>query len=335
MQKDSVSIHSVRGLISGGKLQGYDVDQFLRNCNIDPKILSEDRARISAMQFARLAKNLVLAMQDEQTGHLPRPLKPGAFAMICQSVIKCDTLEEVFRRVVDFYNLFDLGLTAKLVVENDKAAFELVPSESDFEYDVFTYESNLLIFYRFANWMTRQYIPLEQVELNYSPPIPADEYRTLFFSNTLKFNQNVNRLIFKSSFLKAPIRRSKHNLRKLFKRYTLDLIAQEYGCNSCESRIRAVISNNPKEIPTFNEVARHLGMHPQALRRRLNEECTSYRDIKAQLRREVAMNLLDKNSLSVEEVAFQSGFSEASAFIRAFKSWTGVTPLVYRKRLVQ
>lgn len=334
MQKDSVSSHSVRGLLSGGKVQGYDINQLLRSCNIDPKILTTDQARISVRKFARLTKNLVLAMQDEQTGHLPRPLKPGAFAMICQSVIKCDTLGEVFHRIVDFFNLFDLGLTATLTVENDKAAFQLVPSESEFKYDAYTYESNLLIFYRFANWLICQHIPLEQVELNYSPPIPTEEYRLLFFSSPLKFNQNVNRLIFKSSFLNAPIRRSKHSLRQLFKRYTLDLIVQEYGCNSCESRIRAMIGNNPMDIPEFGEIAKQLGMHSQTLRRRLKEECTSYRDIKTQLRREIAINLLDKVALSVEEVAFQSGFSEASAFIRAFKSWTGITPLAYRKGLV-
>jgi AraC-like DNA-binding protein len=80
-------------------------------------------------------------------------------------------------------------------------------------------------------------------------------------------------------------------------------------------------------------VASALDVHPQTLRRRLSGEGTTFKDIKNQVRRDTALHFLGKQGLSIEEIAHRAGFSESSAFIRAFKGWTGVTPYSYRKGL--
>jgi AraC-like DNA-binding protein len=51
------------------------------------------------------------------------------------------------------------------------------------------------------------------------------------------------------------------------------------------------------------------------------------------MRRDTALHFLGKQGLSIEEISHRAGFSESSAFIRAFKGWTGVTPYTYRKGL--
>ena len=73
-------------------------------------------------------------------------------------------------------------------------------------------------------------------------------------------------------------------------------------------------------------------MSKQVLHRRLQAEDLSFKDIKMQTRRDIAVNLLFDNKFKIEEIATMVGFSEPSAFIRAFKSWTGSTPLAYRNR---
>ncbi len=67
------------------------------------------------------------------------------------------------------------------------------------------------------------------------------------------------------------------------------------------------------------------------MRRRLAEEGQSFIDLKREVKRDLAIHYLSGSSLTIEEVASAIGFSEASAFIRAFKQWTGITPFTYRK----
>ena len=70
-------------------------------------------------------------------------------------------------------------------------------------------------------------------------------------------------------------------------------------------------------------------MSPQTLRRHLREEGTSFQELKDHLRRDLAIYQLGSD-LPIQRIAERLGFSEPSAFHRAFKKWTGLTPGAYR-----
>ena len=69
------------------------------------------------------------------------------------------------------------------------------------------------------------------------------------------------------------------------------------------------------------------------LRRRLAEEGASYQGIKDQLRRDLAISYLSHSDRSVMDIALELGFSERSAFHRAFRKWTGASPGEFRRAL--
>ena len=78
--------------------------------------------------------------------------------------------------------------------------------------------------------------------------------------------------------------------------------------------------------PSAERVAAALSMHPKTLTRHLRSEGTTFRRLLDELRRQLAERYLRQAGLSVEEVAFLLGYSEASAFHRAFRRWTGRAP---------
>ena len=78
-------------------------------------------------------------------------------------------------------------------------------------------------------------------------------------------------------------------------------------------------------------IAPRLHMSPRTLHRRLEEEGTSFRQVLTEVRRELAARHLSERRLAIGEIAFLLGFSEPSAFHRAFKRWTGHGPLSYRE----
>jgi AraC-like DNA-binding protein len=72
-------------------------------------------------------------------------------------------------------------------------------------------------------------------------------------------------------------------------------------------------------------------MSPRTLRRMLRDEGTTFRDVVAEVRRELAFRYLRDPDVPIGEVAFLVGFSDANAFHRAFKRWTGGTPGEFRR----
>ncbi len=84
--------------------------------------------------------------------------------------------------------------------------------------------------------------------------------------------------------------------------------------------------------PDVSRVARALGMSERSLRRHLQKDEISFRAIGESARRRRAESLLAAGEVTIDEVAFLTGYSETSAFTRAFKRWCGETPGVFRQR---
>ena len=90
--------------------------------------------------------------------------------------------------------------------------------------------------------------------------------------------------------------------------------------------VKHLIENNGFSRVGSEEVELSLGMHKRTLQRNLSEQGTSFRQVKESVLKEQAANLLLKDNVEIESVATYLGYSEPSAFHRAFKSWFGVTP---------
>ena len=86
------------------------------------------------------------------------------------------------------------------------------------------------------------------------------------------------------------------------------------------------------QAPTLPETAARVRSIARTLQRRLTQEGMSFSELLDVTRREVACDLAREGSSAVSELAWHLGFSEAAAFGRAFRRWTGELPAAYRKR---
>ncbi|CQD11238.1 transcriptional regulatory protein [Mycolicibacterium conceptionense] len=94
------------------------------------------------------------------------------------------------------------------------------------------------------------------------------------------------------------------------------------------SLVRQILPTGPVGL---NDVARHIGLHPKALQRRLLAENATFADLVDQTRRDVAQRLLLDTDLGLDQVCRQLGYSEQSVLTRSCKRWFGSTPTAYRK----
>ena len=100
------------------------------------------------------------------------------------------------------------------------------------------------------------------------------------------------------------------------------------------ARVRAALAPRVgPEPPTMASVARAVGLSERTLQRRLGERGTSFERLLQDVRRQRTLELLAQPSLTIQSVALEMGYHDASSFHRAFRAWTGLTPAVYRARL--
>lgn len=107
----------------------------------------------------------------------------------------------------------------------------------------------------------------------------------------------------------------------------LDALRADTADRSIAAAVRGAVADAlPDGPPSRAQVARRLGMSERTLQRRLADDGASFQDLSTQARRDAAEALLRAGSHNLAEVAFLTGFSDQSAFTRAFKRWTGSTP---------
>ena len=95
-------------------------------------------------------------------------------------------------------------------------------------------------------------------------------------------------------------------------------------------RISELLIEQPGRYPSIETIASQLNMHPRALRRRLEAEGTSYRELLAEVRMRLAIEYLRKTQMTNEEIASRLGYSEAANFRHAFARWTRKSPSAFR-----
>ena len=251
--------------------------------------------------------------------------------MACHSLIHSSTLGNAIQRYCRFYRLIERGLIPALDRRGKFASISLTPCDPDYPHDYYAYEACLYYIHRFFNWLGNTHIQLQRVNLHYAQPIHVAEYRPLFFGAPVYFSQPATELLFSIALLKAPVVQDQQTLSVFLKRAIFEMLVQEYESAQWSSRIVNMINADLANIPELDDIANRLSLHPQTLRRRLHGEGTSFQELKNNLRRDYAIYRLSKTVDSIEDIALKTGFSEPSTFIRAFKSWTGMTPLGYRK----
>lgn len=96
-------------------------------------------------------------------------------------------------------------------------------------------------------------------------------------------------------------------------------------------QVRQLILGPLGLVASIEAVAQHVAMAPRSLRRKLEDEGTSFRDIVDAERQQLAVQLLQGTRMKLDEIALQLGYGDTASFTRAFRRWFGQAPGEYRK----
>jgi len=147
------------------------------------------------------------------------------------------------------------------------------------------------------------------------------------------FNAPLHRMIFQAEDVQTPVLTSDASLFEMFN----TILAQKKSLAlqaSCRDTVKHLLLMQFKgQIPTIEDAAAGLSITVRTLQRKLTEEQSSFREIAAEVKKELALHLMQNRSGSITEVAEVLGYNDLSAFRRAFKSWANATPKEVKRKL--
>lgn len=282
-------------------------------------------------QLAKLWLLAAEATDDEFMGLGERAMPPGSFALLCHCVLHAGTLKQALPRALRFLQVVLGNPRGVLAVEHGLVSISLIDKGNP--RTAFAHRMYWILVHGLSCWLVGRRIPLRRVDFSCSIPAGDADYR-LFFGAPVQFSQPASRLQFDERFLDLPISRSELALKQFLRAAPGNILVRYRYDTGITAKVRAhLLQTAPEQWPDFDALSHMMRLSTATLRRKLKGEGQDFQGIKDDVRRRFALDLLRFNARSVAEVAEQLGFSEPSAFYRAFRKWTGQTPSEYRSTI--
>jgi AraC-like DNA-binding protein len=315
--------------MSGLMTLGYDPVPFLHTHGIDSNTLLDPDASVPMSACVGLLEDGVRTTGDDNLGlHVAEHAELGSFDVHFYAMVSSPTLGAAFERLCRYQRLIHETSAVRLETSGDRFVLShrlagglAAPRQ--------TAELLLAAWVRTGRVATRTTWSPAEVRFSHRAPGDAREHAR-FFGAPLRFATGENALVLPAALLDLPCRGTDPSLLALLDRYAADRLGLPRAATFAD-RARAALSEELQAgSASGRRLAARLKVSVRTLHRSLAAEGTSYRRLLDQLRLDIAERHLVDDRMSVAEVAFLLGFSEISAFHRAFKRWTGRTPVTFR-----
>ena len=172
-----------------------------------------------------------------------------------------------------------------------------------------------------------------EVQFAHQPPRLASEHIRIFGA-PVSFGHETNALIVDREFLDRQVPAADPFLYPTLKRYLDQVLEEMPREDDLMTATRKAVAESMRDGDCLLAVvAKRLAMSPRTLQRSLKDYGTDFKALVDDTRRRFSLNYLKDANHTLTEVAFLLGYSEVSAFNRAFKRWIGSTPMEHRRKL--
>lgn len=341
--QNTVPARFVKTMLDVAAEKVNDTDTLLQNLGIDPATIDKDRP-VSALLYGELHHQIIELVQDEWFGMLSGGSVPkGATRLMCQAVVNARNLEQAIQRMAEFFEICK-GFKVKNVhiVEGNKAIIksqkldygdpgefaELIAATSPA-----TIKATISAQHGFLSWLIGKHLPISDIYYPFAES--ADKHSRISRSVSFHYEQPFFGHAFDKKYLSRPIVQTDDSIEDFMRKVPYYGLIKRSVDESVMSQVKAILAKSIGEsFPQASEVAELLHMSVTTLYRHLNNEGTSFQQLKNESRMEAAIHYLNRPEINTSDISELLSFENPSTFYRAFKKWTGMPPGEYRKQLL-
>jgi AraC-like DNA-binding protein len=306
-----------------------DPDPIIREAGLDPGLFNDGT---NVIPHAALGRLLTLSVDRTNCPHfgllVGRRATILSLGIVGRLMQHSETVGDALHALVSNLSIQNRGAVPSLTVRSDVALFTFSVYQPEIESAEQIADGAIAVAVNALRSLGgSEWNPIE-VFLPRAPPADSEPYRRHFHA-PVRFNQESATILLKAQDLGLRIAGSDPMMRVLLE----ERIQQLKGAQGCEFSddirrlLRIRLTNNRCSA---EDIADLLAMHRRTLSRRLKGSGIGYRAITNEIRFEIARQLLQDTHVSLAQIAAALGYSEASAFTRAFRRWSGQTPTTWR-----
>ena len=330
----TVSNALVCSILDGCGVDDGEKQRLLEAARLRDETVRDITARTSIVRLAQLWRRVVRATGDPFIGlTIGNAVRSNRFGLGAHVALHGETFREALLRFVKYAPLINDLLECRLEETPPLARFVARLRWNVLGLERHAVDITFAGAARFANDHLAAPFVVRELRLAHGLLAGEPRYRTLFGGPAIAFGADRNELVFDAALLEEPIRARDSQLGILLERYASQELQRLPVVTDLPGRIaqllRAAIDR--REPIELDAIAQALAMSARSMQRKLRDHATSFSTIVDDVRRAAAADLLVAPDANVEQVGFRLGYSEPTAFIRAFKKWYGMTPGTFRR----
>jgi len=312
--------------------RGGDPGALIRSFGLPATAETDDAVMLPLTSLHAFLEAAERATQDPFLGiHVAIDYRRGAYGVMEYASRSAPTLRDALLRIVRFSKLMtdhvDVTLEEKdgvARVEQKIASHPLCVGRHANEFFVVT------LLAQGRSLVGDRCLPA-RVWFAHPRPKKLDELVAAVGTEQVTFDAEANGFELSGSVLDLPVLTSDPPLLDVLDKHGEESLAQRPAAADFPSQVRRAIRERLREAaPTLDGVAADLRTSPRTLQRRLSGDGTSFARVYEAVREELARAYVADPQMALSEIAFLLGYADLSAFLRAFKRWTGQTPTQFR-----
>lgn len=317
-------------LVAAGTDAGVAPAVLLAGSGLTPRDLADHRREVTAQQELRVVRNLLAAAPDMTGVRVGTRYHASTFGPLGFALMSSATLGDAANLTFRFLDLSFTFCVPAATVDGDQVVIGVDHGDLPGDVHQFLVERDLTAIWTVLREIAGGAPRLTALTLPF-PPGGSGPLRSAFGVTPVRADvPGRAELRLDAAWFDLPLPQANPHAFAMAESLCRDLVASRRSRTGVAEEVRILVAQRLSSGAPMGEVAAALGLSERSLRRHLTEAGTSYRTVLDEVRRSAAEELLTRPGLTLDDVARELGYAEATSFGAAYRRWTGRTPRAAR-----
>jgi len=314
---------------------GLDPEPLFRQAGIDPRVIRNPHARVDLSKGHALLRAMAARIPDPAFGlEAAECWHPSNLGALGYAWLSSSTLRSALGRLARYWRIINARASATLSDVADGVELAQRPPPADEVVERVRGDMVLSTLLAMCRLNYGRGLEPRRIAFRHSAPADPRPYETLF-GCAIAFGGEANRFVLARAEADEPLPTSNRQLAAVHDGILVEELAR-LDRGDVLARARAsLLEGLTSGVLSESELAAELHMSRRSLQRRLAEADASYQSLLDDTRRDLALRHIEDPGKSITDITFLLGYSQQSAFTRAFRRWTGMSPSEFRARSLQ